>query len=1047
MSSVSGEEWDEESQITLTSKSSSSSLGKPSRRAGGLRSFPVRMNFTQPIVEQFRKEYGIDPILRTSEEFHAHPHLAFQRNCLEALAIKDFNQKCPKGLLADVGSAARRYEKTRVHCVCPHLQPGDDTRWELAMKNRTRGNSVCRHVMQECTCGPFDSMLFTHSAYYFTTKEIIKFVKATKLGCVYVVGHLFPEALGSFAYDEGTYHFDLECKNDVIVTKVRGNEHHYRHAPLPWDSLNLGSEGLYLHAELMAVKGDTRLWLVRVSDIEPNIAPSRSWLNVIVDEKHVGPVRIPGFDTTTKQALSSNGVVDVEVDHLHGWYGWLWSETRNGRCYIPRSAIHETAMKIMGKKRDPALMQDCIYIMRSAIGSSRLPPAQRLQATTIGAALAFNINVRNEVDVVHTLTSRYTKLWKLHESLYALTPQRACNISVVLLILGISLTILFVVEPTLFLTDNDELEYTLPPLILSLGALFVSTCCVCMFCVARYQSRRTSDNWSTTLYVESRASNMTGDVMEPLIKRFPAHPFVRQPLIPNSGTLEIGADQHPPRHPGLVSTPLGLDGVGVANAVPTAPRTDQESEVTAITHRVLTQPTIVAPDALSRFYQMNGVAARQLKSIRVAGSPTMHEDWMAQAKWTIAQRNKFQIAWKKSLQGQKISKGQFHCFVKFEKMKVVNADGVEALKTRLINGPPDQVKVAVGPWTSLYQKELCKTWDGRRSPICYTSGMTPDEIGRVMDEFAASVGGWSEVVGVWDDCALYDSTLENELLLVRKELYPKAGFPPYVMNWMESTQSRGVSQHGVTFELAQKLVTKVREDGSTTQDKEVIRRLFSGELDTNLIGSIINGLAHESGLPEGLKWAMFVCGDDNLTLTTRNGFSIGIAENLKSHLEDLGLKPTQGISDRRCDWEFCSKLLWFGRDPQNGHVQTVLGPKPARWLSRIGWTLKHPTEPNFPEVMLSARDDTHHIPLLNEYVAKGLLLCKGKRRRGRVWSEMKHVSKRYDCVPENFNLLQERYHISAEVITSAERIILGMKEVGTVINLPWLATAAKRDEE
>jgi len=259
------------------------------------------------------------------------------------------------------------------------------------------------------------------------------------------------------------------------------------------------------------------------------------------------------------------------------------------------------------------------------------------------------------------------------------------------------------------------------------------------------------------------------------------------------------------------------------------------------------------------------------------------------------------------------------------------------------------------------------------------------------------------------------------------------------MAWLHSISNTGKTAHGIKYDLGEKVLA----DGS----KVKLIKLFSGEMDTNLIGSLINGKAHLDALPDDWRYLMFVMGDDNLILGDRRSFTIEIADNLKAHLEQLGLKPTQGVSIRRCDWEFCSKLLWHATDPQTGGTQTVFGPKPGRWLHRIGWTITDPKAMNFREAMLSSAQDVNHVPLLREYVRKGIALSAGMKRQGSDWSEMKHVSKAFDGHPANYAMLYERYSIGAEQVAAFESAIAGLRALRAVLNVEWLEAAAKRDEE
>jgi hypothetical protein len=1028
---TSANDYDVESQ-------SSTSVGASDSRKGskddGLRPYPVQMNMSKNKVDEFKRLYGINPILRPSEVYHQHPHLAYQRDRLELEALKEIGREAK---VYDVGSGARRHAHYNIHCLCPYLQPGDATRLNKAIKN---GNSVCTHKLEEwCNCSSEpDTFLFVHSAYYISGSDLLKAIKQSTFKEIYVVGHLFDEAFGSMAHDEADYRMDLRSQRPEIVMRVRGNVHEYRHAPLMWDGDEPHVGDVRLHVETLRKIGCTYLWKVREGG--PYFPPTvrMDWRSAVVDHTQMGPIHVPGWDAVTRQALTANDILNVECDRVYGKGSWLMGETTQGRIYVPKGVIARCAREHPTRPRDPGLLLDMNHWMKKAFNSARLPEEEKLMSQTFAAAIAFNLNVRNEIDVNHTSESRFSSVWKIHAATVALTPLKVCRLSTIVFWTVFATLVSFVY---LFWGPVEPL-----PVGLSLVGmtLFVSTIFFLTFCFKKWQSRRTTDNWSSVLYHEQEVSSVTGGISSVLSRfRFPAFKGLREPLLPPDGQqLIVGEDPKPPKHPGQVKEVITLQGVGFSTAVPTAPRTDQESEITAITHRILVPVTNVDRHALDKFYDIESTPeGRKLLDIQITGSHDMYTNWINQDKFTAAQKMKFMKEYDDKVKGDQAPKRGtlFNVFAKFEKMKVLTREGLEGLKTRLINGPPDAVKVAVGPWTARLYAAVRKVWNGRDSRILYASGMTPDEIGKVCDEFAEANGGWDNMVGIWDDCTAYDSTLENELLEIRSKLYPKVGFPESVMQWMASTASAGMSKHGCVFKLGKKTIW--------TGDEVELRRLFSGEMDTNLIGTIINGLAHLSGLPKVLCFLMLVCGDDNFILMPRSEDIPEIATALKEHLEALGLKPTQGISPNRGDWEFCSRLFWPAKDRQTGKIVTVLGPKPGRWLHRIGWSLASPHQNNFRQAMLSSMNDVAHIPILNAYVAMGVKLSHGMKARGKEYSELKHVTKCYDPVPEALKMLDERYGLTAlHVQTICDSFKL-CKKLPIVIESTWIESAAKRDEE
>lgn len=1028
---TSANDYDVESQSSASVETGAS---RNRSRDDGMRYYPVQMNMSPQTFEQFKREYGIKPILRTGENFHRHPHLAYQRDRLELLALKEIGRDAK---VYDVGSGARRHAHYNIHCLCPHLQPGDADRLNKAIKN---GNSVCDHKLQIwCLCGSKpDTFLFVHSAYYIPLVDLLYAIEKSTLKVIYVVGHLFNEAFGSLAHGEATYRLDLRSQSPEIAMKVEGNTHEYRHPPLAWDGDEPHVGEVALFVETLHKVGDTYLWRVTKGNKYELPRTRIDWRSAVVDSTQMGPIHVPGWDSVTRQALTANEVLNVECDRVYGKGSWLMGETTRGRIYVPKGVLARCAREHQNRVRDPGLMLDISHWMKKAYNSARLPEEEKLMSQTFASAIAFNLNLRNEIDVNHTSENRFSTVWKIHAATVSLVPLRVCRLTTI-----IFWSVTCILASLIYFIDGPYEPHPVG-LAFLLVSLFFAILYSITFCFKKWQSRRTTDNWSSTLYHEQEVSSVTGGISSVLSRfRFPAFSALREPLIPPQGQeLIVGDDPKPPKHPSVRRDVITLQGIGFSTAVPTAPRTDQESEITAITHRMLVPATNPDKHALDKFYDIESTPeGRKLLDINITGSHDMYTNWINQDKFTSAQKMKFMKEYEDKVKGDQEPKmGQmFNVFAKFDKMKVLTREGLEGLKTRLINGPPDAVKVAVGPWTARLYAAVKKAWNGRDSRILYASGMTPDEIGKVCDEFAEANGGWDNMVGIWDDCASYDSTLENELLAIRDILYPKVGFSPATMKWVHCTASIGMSKHGCVFKLGKKVTWMgVEED---------LRRLFSGELDTNLIGTIINGLAHLSGLPKVISFLMLVCGDDNFILMPRSEEIPEIATALKEHLEALGLKPTQGISPNRGDWEFCSRLFWPAKDRQTGKIVTVLGPKPGRWLHRIGWTLSSPHQNNFRQAMLSSMHDVAHIPILNTYVAVGVKLSHGMRARGKEYSELKHVTKSYEEVPSALKMLEERYGLTALHVQAISESFKLCKKLPIVIESTWIESAAKRDEE
>lgn len=999
---------------------------------------PVGLNMSETAVKQFRKEYGFAPILRSSEEFSLHPHLAWGRNSLEKLALKRIDREFGREvLIADVGSAARavRMKNIKVHCICPNLQSGDAARLSAIKRVPGAKDKVCTHTLQTCTCGPFDVLLFTHSAYYFSWEDLKQALSKTSTKVGFVVGHLFPEAFGQFAYGEGQYEYVRRDGYIRVVTKAVGNTHAYEHEPLLWDfGREVGDRESSLDVEIVAKSLDTYLFRVQLTERPVSRKVYSSWVDQVVDESHQGPITIPGNDLVTRASRAANAVLELEVDHLYGFGPICYTISERGFVFVPRGAVVEAASRIAYKQRDPATFQDVAHVIRNAVSVSRLPDNHRLGAVTLGTALAFTMNVVNETDAMHTITSRFSKRWNQLNTLLHLVPIATWSIYSISFVL----CILFLIALSTFAIPYDD--HLIGIVVVSVFVVFLFFVCCGFWCKRRYE-RRQIDTWAQTLFVEGRATNVDPGVRPLGQSMFPPNHTLVEPLLPAEGTtMNVGTDRAVPKHPGKTPIAIRAGGTVFSTATPSVTADTQAAEVVALTHRVLMPPTTVMPTALGRYCIWEDTpAGRALMKVRIARMPDEFEGWVSQPKFTQSIKDKFRKL-RQRWEGKYVGSKVYRSFVKVEKNKTHTVEGAPKLKPRLIQGPPDEVKVMLGPIISKIYKAVREAWSGGESQVVYCSGLTPDEIGRHCDTFAEANGGWGNMTAYWSDCRRFDSTAENEVQKPVQDMYRRMGMTDVEYHWLKCTRN-GVTKHGVKYGFGDKNVMNV--DGTTTREPRV--QINSGEMDTNLKGTVINCQAHQSGLPP-MRYLMLVCGDDIFILFVKAEFTLKVRDDLVQHVKDLGLDVEWGASDRRGDWEFCSKLFWWGE--LGGREYTVLAPKVGRLLSRVGWNLTKPGSENFRATLLGLKDDVFHVPLLNRYVDVHLAVTSGMKAVGKPeWTEMKHVSRRFNPTPLNMGILAERYGLTRQHVDEFA-ILLARVRAGepNVISYPWIEGMVKRDE-
>jgi hypothetical protein len=1025
---------------------------------------PVWMNFPGEVQKQFQKRYGFVPILAPSKDFHSHPHLAWQRNHLEheafKLAEKFATPNYPTSPICDVGSAARavRAGKFSVHCLVPLLQPGDAQRLtkvqRLVAGRVVLPNRLCSHRLQDCTCGPFESLVFTHSAYYFTTEELITAIANTKSKRAYVIGHSFPEVIGNFAYNEAQYRVTMAKGGPTVMMSVTGNVHSYSHKPLPWEcgavpTAKFGDVHSHLDVRAVRTVGDTTLWELLLVLGMPPVAPTLRWVEQIRDDRYIGPITVPGHDRITRQSLSANELLDIEIDHLHSWGKLLFTSTERGGVVVPKGVIVAAAMKIAFKPRNPATFLDVVVSVRAGIAAARIPADSVLQALSIAAALAFNINVQNEIDVSHTINRRFGSSWKLHEVLTSLTPVRTVNTVRILcwFLAGLGLVVvLYFLVPV---------EHHVTAGVVFLLVLVGGGLCICALWCVKYQQRRAGEIWSTNLFVTGETSNITGTVAYPPRMVYPSSLEFRAPLIPPEGSMmEVGPDPAPPNHPSEQQKLLRLSGVAVSTAVPTVPASNVDAEITALTHRVLREPTMVDPEALRKFLDFDATeVGRVLCTIRIKDDENAFKEWVAQPKFPDAVKEKF-IKYRLEWCDQDPALVQWYeSFVKITKDKAETlGEPHPSIKTRLIQGPPDKVKACVGPAVSQIYSRAIKVWDGKRCRVLYASGMDPARLGKRIDEWIAThTAGWYDVVAYCDDAVVYDASCQNELLRARRQ-YLRMGMSDRTWYWVcVSAPTVGRTKHGIKYRPTKKMVVHLGKPVPPSNVpvvhhvEEPMQQINSGQMDTNLMGSIINGKMTDDGLPAEATCLIIVCGDDCTVLFCKRTFKQEYVDAMLAFSKKLGVTREGAVCHDRCEMEFCSKLFWEGKDPKTGDVQTVLGGKPGRMISRAGFTLSVPGALNLAGAIKGLNLDNAHVPLLNEYLSRMGDLTAKMKVRGSEYSEMKHLPHRFESTPANLTMLERRYGVGIPHIALMKERMALVDRLPAVLDFPWIDDMVRKD--
>ncbi len=282
------------------------------------------------------------------------------------------------------------------------------------------------------------------------------------------------------------------------------------------------------------------------------------------------------------------------------------------------------------------------------------------------------------------------------------------------------------------------------------------------------------------------------------------------------------------------------------------------------------------------------------------------------------------------------------------------------------------------------------------------------------------------------------------------------------------TRTQGITANGVSFrpersytfnkrdeaidhvmqlkELGMKSSPIFEEDGKFVVVCEDFQ-MASGRADTNLTDTVILVASMLTVLNQhDVDYLLLACGDDGFLLLPPD--QVAIVEEIKEYQVSLGLKPEGKVSANRSDWEFCSKLFWYG-STGNGDKFTVLGSKPMRGIARMGINTTLPGAANAAAAALDIRTNQRHVPFLSTFAEATYQLCAKQKIRatGKMeWSAIVGGGAFY-CHPDNYLMTQERYNLDQGHEEQFRKDLAQLTTVPCIIENESIRSALGRDEE
>jgi len=1021
-------------------------------------------------VGQWEKKFGTRPYTARPGKYHSHGMLAAQRFVAEKLAC-ELALSNEGATVVDVGAAPHRTWNrlgARGWYMMPRVLPGDSAR--IARAPPASHDRICHCTVESCQHGGASvALLMVHSGYYVDPARFWLLLNDQRVCDCLVVEHPFTDVAGGF-YDEADWYFDTK----LIRMTVKGQEQTpYVHPLPPWSSGWRGVGGEAFHAEVLEDwDGVTRV--VRVTAITDPRPPAEPlmWGMVSAEDNLAGPVQ---FSSGAKASLADNaklGHITFDLDRIYKLGPMLYTTSvvrgEEVRLIVPINGVSRAAAHVANRPRTPELYQELSYVVRGFYNRSRLPAA--MQAPTIAAvtALGFVANMGVEMDLVHTVVTRFS--WRM-TALSTLLGFGQLVVRRWLWLVGFLFGLTGVVTAVDLLDDHGDVDVAF-----TVSAfLFVALgfCCVCTVLPAH----RTFQRWRERAWVTALADSdgptapLLGNAF-PLTRNLPipGSRYVRPPASEVVGSLQVGLS----RESVIPKTGTIVSGIVIDGLMPTALDATQEAELSAVTNRVLLKRENPTPEALE---ELNKTFADRsmFPSVQLDLSNAGLNNWLASLKkrYPADYVSKMKDLWEK-YQGKNPVIAPTRSFLKIEKSaSTVKIDGAKAVKPRLIQPPSDESKAVLGPVISQLQKAYSTFWDGREQPIMYCSGYTNSAVGERVDEFIARCGGEGNVIAWSMDMETYDATLSFPLQMSAFVQYSRLGLPQWARLWLLATRPRGQTPNGVVYaprrvweftkeqreygltllKLLERYEFKVslyitnEETGETIIEAEDFQ-MVSGRSDTNLTDSVV--LAHVVVTPlrgKMIPYLLLICGDDGFLMTSiDHGY---IFDEVKAFAKNCGLRPTGVVSRNRSDWEFCSRLFFWGIHPKTGKEQTVLGAKPFRGMARMGVNTTLPGAQNAAAAALSVRIDAGHVPFLSVFAERTYELCRDNRIRatGRPeWSAFTSESFRWLCSPRNYLITQERYNLGREHEEELQRLLGNLDRVPCTISWEPAVDATRVDE-
>jgi len=855
---------------------------------------------TQAVLERTYKgwtfEFG-------SNSEHPHPMGAAERAICEELAYRDIQRNHGSGVsITDIGGNANRHcsaGRLTVHSCNPILSSDDAVRRHPT--NYKPEANYCSNTSQQCPFTP-DVYLSVHSLYYLKRDDILDFVYRSRTGNLYAVVHRFDNLYGTY-HDNGvdvesSYQI-IESEGDIkVAMKVRGNPTAYIHDPCLWLSETYYEKSGRAMAWTGYPVGDS--WIYRFTTAPNGLDTNRMVEMPLVDSLNrddhhgtVNGVRSLGDDKRFKPTLEFLKISNVRFISCGGF---TIVYRRNSRyVLVPKQLIRSVALKMVGLPRTKDSLKLCTTYMKQEIKHLDMPISMKIDCAIYGSAMAFTCNLADEIEAFNSLCS-----------------------------------------PT-FRRMFDRLSK-----VMELVTWDRFVCCGNM-------AEMVEANVTVDVYNADRSSvpGRTFNVRKAWPEGLPGVESC-MPL----RTMKTGASYRPAEEPELKEPKPQMHSncITFSNHIPVVSNPSFNNEEKALVNRALVD---TPPEDLELWDRVRAWSRDAVEDFsRVSGTHAeLFQKW--NAHYPPKQREiNIKALHELNRDGLNARDLDNKMFVKREVL-LKGGPIYQDFDPRAIQGCSPKANVAFGPFIWHMSKILSAKWNPDHR-ICYTSGMTAEQIGNWRASFSQE-----DVTIVELDESRYDAHQGEGAYTNSNILKYHCGIEDYP--YAKAVNDSLVKTKGWTYKGSRYSVPYT---------------MTSGRQDTSVSNSFNNGTKLDFLLDTfGLdcEYKMLVHGDDSLVVI-RKKMSPRAKKELENFLVEmnlrLGFSTKCKVSDQWHEVEYCSSLFWPTSD---GYV---LGPKIGKRLPKIGFGIRPLNSGETKAMLMGLALEAGFVPVIRKYAEYASSLLK-----------------------------------------------------------------------